>query len=165
MPHVHGVIWLKKETVAPYLKSNGDFNLDTVHELVDLWTSCSLDNEDEDLNNIVKEVQIHHHTASCQKKGSCRFNFPRLPSKRTIIARPLESPENETLDEKKARTKKIDNASKILIKVKDALKELGDSNEDIDIDDFFSQLGISNENYEQALDKVLVAILLSLKGK
>ena len=48
MPHAHGVIWLKEEVVKPYLKENGEFNLDTVHELIDKWTSCSLDTGDEE---------------------------------------------------------------------------------------------------------------------
>ena len=77
----------------------------------------------------------------------------------------MEIPENETLDEKKARTKKIENASKVLLKVKDALKELEDRNEDIDIDDFFSQLGISYENYEQALKKSSCGNTIVLKRK
>ena len=103
MPHVHGVLWLKEEIVRPYLKENGEFNLETVHELIDTWTSCSLDTGDEELDDLVKEVNTHHHTSSCQKKGFCRFNFPRLPSRRTIVATPLEVPENETVEEKKAR--------------------------------------------------------------
>ena len=151
MPHAHGVIWLKEETVWPYLKENGEFDLEKVPELIDFWTSCSLDTGDEDLNNTVKEVNVHHHTKSCQKKGFCRFNFPRLPSKRTIIATPLEMPENETTEEKKLRTEKLTRASKLLSMVKDALIELGDSDEDIDLEYFISQLGITLADYENAL--------------
>ena len=151
MPHAHGVIWLKEETVKPYLKENGEFDLEKVPELIDFWTSCSLDTGDEDLNNTVKEVNVHHHTKSCQKKGFCRFNFPRLPSKRTIIATPLQMPENETTEEKKLRTEKLAKASKLLSKVKDALIELGDNDEDIALEDFISQLGITLVDYENAL--------------
>ena len=68
MPHAHGVIWLKEETVRPYLKENGEFDLEKVPELIDFWTSCSLDTGDEDLNITVKEVNMHHHAKSCQKK-------------------------------------------------------------------------------------------------
>ena len=143
MPHVHGVLWLKEEVVRPYLKENGEFNLETVHELIDMWTSCSLDTGDKELDDLVKEVNTHHHTSSCQKKGFCRFNFPRLPSRRTIVATPLEIPENETVEETKARKKVIDEASKILSTVKDALKGLGDSEDDLDLEEFLDNLGIS----------------------
>ena len=71
MPHAHGVIWLKEETVRPYLKDNGEFDLEKVPELIDIWTSCSLDTGDKDLNDTVKEVDMNHHTKSCQKKGFC----------------------------------------------------------------------------------------------
>ena len=66
MPHCHGVIWLREETVKPYLKENEEFNLETVPQLIDEWTSCSLDTDDEDLNNLVREVNVHHHTRSYQ---------------------------------------------------------------------------------------------------
>ena len=151
MPHVHGVLWLKEEVVKPYLKENGEFNLDTVHELIDMWTSCSLNTGDEELDNLVKEVNVHHHTSSCQKRGHCRFNFPRLPSRRTIIASPLEAPENETPEEKIAREEKIAKASAILVKVKDVLKALGNSEDNITIKDFLAELGISLEDYENSL--------------
>ena len=95
-----------------------EFNLDTVHELIDDWTSCSLDTCDEDLDNLVREVNVHHHTSSYQKRGNCRFNFPRLPSNRTIVAMPLDAPENETDDEKKVRKIKIDDATKLLSQIK-----------------------------------------------
>ena len=38
---------------------------------------------------IAKKVNQHHHTKTCKKyKTVCRFKMPKLPSKRTIIARP-----------------------------------------------------------------------------
>ena len=49
MPHCHGVIWLKEETVKPYFKENGELNLETVSQLIDEWTSCSLNTDAEDL--------------------------------------------------------------------------------------------------------------------
>ena len=74
-----------------------------------------------------------------------------MPSKRTIIANPLEVPENETTEEKKLRTEKLARASKLLSMVKDALIELGDNDEDIALEDFISQLGITLVDYENAL--------------
>ena len=39
----------------------------------------------------VLEVNIHHHTSTCYKKGtSCRFGFPRPPAPHTIISKPVE---------------------------------------------------------------------------
>ena len=151
MPHGHGVIWLKDEVVKPYLKENGEFNLDTVHELIDKWTSCSLDTGDEDLDNLVKEVNVHHHTSSCQKRGNCRFNFPRLPSNRTIVAMSLDASENETDDEKKVRQRRIDDATKILSTVKDALKTLEENEEDQTLEEFLHKLDISIDDYEKSL--------------
>ena len=151
MPHVHGVIWLKEETVKPYLLENGEFNYETVHELIDLWTSCSLDTGDEELNLLVKEVNTHHHTSSCQKKGHCRFDFPRLPSKRTIIATPLEIPKNETSEEKDKRMERTKKASDILRIVKDALKFLEDNDEDLNLEQFLQELDISLDDYENSL--------------
>ena len=58
-------------------------------------------------------------------------------------------PENETTEKKKLRTEKL--ASKLLSKVKDALIELGDNDEDIALEDFISQLGITLVDYENAL--------------
>ena len=96
-------------------------------------------------------MNVHHHTSSCQKKGYCRFNFPRLPSKRTIIASPLPIPVNETREEKEVRNKKTKNASDILKTVKDALKALEDNDEDVNLEDFLFKLGISIEDYEESL--------------
>ncbi|KAE8291448.1 ATP-dependent DNA helicase PIF1 [Larimichthys crocea] len=46
---------------------------------------------DPELNKIVSEVQVHsrNHSKSCKKGNvSCRFGFPKLPMKETIITRP-----------------------------------------------------------------------------
>ena len=94
LPHLHGVFWLTKDAVKKYQNDNGDF-LDTeVPELIDEWISCSLDTGDEELNKLVREVNVHKHTKSCQKgNDSCRFSFPRLPSKKTLISNPLSEEE------------------------------------------------------------------------
>ena len=40
---------------------------------------------------IAKKVNIHSHTKTCRKyKTTCRFNMPKLPSYKTIIAKPLD---------------------------------------------------------------------------
>ena len=55
---------------------------------VNKFISCSLFHPRS--RKIAGEVQRHHHTFSCRKAGSrCRFHFPRYPSLRTILAKPL----------------------------------------------------------------------------
>ena len=92
--------------------------------MIDNWISCSNDTGDKKLDKIVKAVQVHKHTKkSCLKRGdSCRFNFPRPPSQRTMISRPINElfPE-ETEEEHELRVE----AAKVIMKyVKDALENL-----------------------------------------
>ena len=62
----------------------------------------------------VQEVNIHHHTKTCYKKGSfCRFGFPRPPSPYTIISRPVGEMEAE--DRKKLFKKQNDVISKVMM--------------------------------------------------
>ena len=61
--------------------------LRSVEKFIDQFVTCSL--IDTDIQNTVKEVNCHHHTRTCRKYGSaCRFNFPKYPSVRTIVAAP-----------------------------------------------------------------------------
>ena len=62
LPHLHGVFWLNQEEAKLYQDDQGNF-LDTeVPVLIDKWISCSLSNDDEKLNKLVKEVNVHKHT-------------------------------------------------------------------------------------------------------
>ena len=99
--HAHGVLWLDLsalDTDFPGIKeifqnirTNAPFDIDQssiLRRFIDSFISCSL--EDDTVSDIVKEVQIHHHTKTCRKYGSkCRFNFPKFPSEETLIAQPL----------------------------------------------------------------------------
>ena len=62
---------------------------ESISKFADLFFSCSLKNPR--VENIVKNVNIHHHTKTCRKYSStsCRFNFPRFPSLRTLVSVPL----------------------------------------------------------------------------
>ena len=98
LPHIHGVAWINRKWLENFgIHGNLiDYPEETV-KLVDMVMSCSLSNESEKLNKIVSEVQIHHHTKSCRKYGTkCRFGFPKLPSKKTILAKPLPTEMDET---------------------------------------------------------------------
>ena len=129
---------------------NGDFK-DNVVELVDKWVSCSLDTGNENLDTLVKEVNIHNHTKSCQKGGKgCRFGFPRLPSDYTLVAHPI-SQENLEKEEFKIKLKKSKN---ILEQVKRVLMETSEEELqkfDNNLDKFLAKLKIEKKDYHDAL--------------
>ena len=73
--------------------------------------TCSL--KDKDLAETVQDVQKHYHRGNiekktgCYKKGpTCRFNFPRFPSEKTIIAFPLNK-EDKDYESKKKESRDI----------------------------------------------------------
>ena len=70
-------------------------------KLVESLVSVELPDDNDDLLNIVGTVQRHNHTKSCLKnKGKCRYGFPKLPSEKTILAKPLEEPDLKKRREK-----------------------------------------------------------------
>lgn len=82
-------------------------------KLVDDIISCQIPEEDsmesKALKEIVSTIQGHCQTNSCKKhKGSCRYGFPKLPSDRTILAKPIcskmDEKEKEILLEKAKNT-------------------------------------------------------------
>ena len=108
MPHIHGVLWLKldgfeKDHSRSQLQTalskiySGNFSsidpeYDTVVTFIDEFVTCELNEDDNALFEIVTNVQRHHHTKTCSRRGqSCRFNYPRFPSERTILAKPLST--------------------------------------------------------------------------
>ncbi|CAG2199123.1 unnamed protein product [Mytilus edulis] len=83
---------------------------------IDKYISCKLplESDDPELTDIVKTVQQHskNHSKSCRKKGTeCRFNFPRPPSEKTFISRPIEDEEDKEHDEDADDSKKSDSES------------------------------------------------------
>ena len=107
-----------------------------------------MNNEKEAMNELVNEVNVHGHTPSCEKGKSpgCRFNFPKLPSKRTLIAHP---PSPDVSEER------LSQLEAILKKVKENMKELKDEeikyNYQNDLDTFLGDLEIDLNDYEEAL--------------
>ena len=101
---------------------------------------------DDALNKLVSEVNVHKHTKTCRRgnyhcycphkiadaKGTinehteackkrnnfCRFSFPKLPSDRTLIAKPLNE---EELGKTKCEEQRF-NAKNLLDKVKEHLQ-------------------------------------------
>ena len=115
MPHIHGVAWISQTELDKRTIKDGLLcakkNSEAVVTLADQLISCHLPNiedkstkepeskkgalkDDEkhpSLGKIVRETQIHRHTPSCLKyNGICRYNFPRLPCTKTVVARPFE---------------------------------------------------------------------------
>ena len=101
----------------------------------------------------VTELQIHKNTDTCFKydKNVCRFGFPKLPSEKTIIARPIP----EDMD-KKEKTK----ITKILSKAREILSDKH-IDENMSFNEFYHTIGYTKEEYERAIQftskgKVLV---------
>ena len=84
-----------------------DDETEEMSQFVDKFICCSTDPDDikkllyrvdenardkiaQNVASTVQEVNTHHHTKSCRKHNTkCRFNFPKLPCKRTILTQPM----------------------------------------------------------------------------
>jgi ATP-dependent DNA helicase PIF1 len=159
--HIHGVLWLdmqaheKEFANLRFIMTKlrlGECLTETevlvVTAFVDKFISCSLTNKD--VCDIVREVQIHRHTHSCQKYGKgCRFGYPRFPSDFTIIAQPLKAFLTLTADEEKALLKQH---AKVLSKVKSVLKSLDEERQNsTSIKEVLDEAGVSTDQYYSAL--------------
>ena len=159
MPHVHGVLWLKDSEVDGLLddRKHFDFNNkkteDQMISFIEKWTTCSLPKDDPELLEKVKGVNSHDHKERyCKKKGTfCRFNFPRLPSKKTIIAKPnpFDLEEEEFKNEKEMATMVLGLVKQALI---DLQKQEVSPEEDEDLDAFIQKAaGVEYDEYEKYL--------------
>ena len=178
--HIHGVLWLdldQLETTFPGLKSAfkklkdqeslNKKEKNVVAAFVDSCSTCDL--KDEDLAETVLEVQYHRHKGDkekmtgCYKKGkTCRFNFPKLPSERTIIAQPMKK--GEMTD--RAYDTKLKEYKEVLQKVKDKLVELTeDGNKECTLltDDLLEKAEVSKKTYYEALEVSQNAACIILK--
>ena len=139
LPHIHGAGWLRSDLIQHCLDEDGLFTQDPnkekdVIDLIDDWISCSLKTGDPKLDRIVEDVNTHKgHTKSCRKHGTkCRFNFPRPPSNKTILAKPIDSI-FPNMSEKK-RTKILEFAKNVMPIVKTALEEIEEKDQDFNDD-------------------------------
>ena len=77
------------------LRTSKDLNeheLNALVNFIDEFTTVSLHENSvgKDVVQIVSEVNVHNHTRTCTKyNNACRFNYPRFPVDKTIIAKPL----------------------------------------------------------------------------
>ena len=81
---------MKDDEIEPYrIENSAEHKLDKLPDLIDEFSSCELPEEPK-IRKTVLDLQTHKCSKTCRKKGpECRFGFPRLPSKRTIIAIPI----------------------------------------------------------------------------
>ena len=173
--HVHGVLWVDLKELEKQFEgiSNVMIKLrkaeklleadkDVTVRFVDAFVSCSL--EDEGISDIVEDVQTHKHTSTCFKKGkTCRFNFPRFPSDRTIIAQPLSQGEEESDYVFKKRKKKIKDT---LTKVKEVLTNLTDDEvKEKTLEYVLKKAQVLEQDYYKALEISSTGTCIILKRK
>ena len=128
------MIWIKD---APKL---GYSDEEDVTAFIDKYVSCSLPETDEELCTLVQNLQIHHHSQTCRRKGSCRFNYPKPPSPYTIIS---HEPHDNSAQQ-------VDFAVKILTAVKQVL-ETKDLPTDITLQELLEAAHVTLDVYIQAL--------------
>ena len=96
-----------------------DEKLESLVKFVDTFVTVTL--MDPDAGNLVRLVNMHHHTKACRKYGCfCRFHYPKFPSLKTIISVParLKFKNLETEE----RQQKIDELRSVLKKVQNILE-------------------------------------------
>ena len=145
--HIHGVIWLDiAKLVEQQMKSGNDrvehlqSALETIRQdmlpnipeskaieaYIDIVATCSL--KIPETKNIAEQVNFHHHTKTCNKRGeeNCRFHFPRFPSLRTIIAVPirLKFTDDEQRKSMKSRMKNAFSSVKEVLQNKTTMDEI-----------------------------------------
>ena len=86
-PHIHMLLWVENIPL---------FNTDEGKNLIDDCISCSINTGDNELDEIIKRVQIHKCTHTCFKKNKehCRFNYPMSTSTETKILNEEEISKN-----------------------------------------------------------------------
>ena len=151
MPHIHGVAWISRKTLKDEFGIEGLLNENDDSKLVKLieaLTTCKIPKNDAEFASVVTSIQKHDHKDSCLKYGKgCRFDFPRLPSKETIITKNLEDVEPD-LDEQVVADR-LKQFKDIKSKAKSIIKNL--KSFDITWDTYLAELGVSYEQYKEAL--------------
>ena len=67
---------------------------------IDQHVTCEIPDDDPPLRKLVEDLQKHRCTHTCKKKGPrCRFGFPRLPSRKTLITKPIDKSDETEMAE------------------------------------------------------------------
>uniref|UniRef100_A0A1X7UEJ7 Helitron helicase-like domain-containing protein n=1 Tax=Amphimedon queenslandica TaxID=400682 RepID=A0A1X7UEJ7_AMPQE len=104
-PHAHCVLWIKD---APKFGVHPE---EKVCKFIDKYMSCKMPTEEGQLLKLVKELQTHRHLTYGKRSKKCHFNFPRMPSSRTLIASQSSSDNNVSEKVKKY----LENVRKLLV--------------------------------------------------
>ena len=96
-PHAHCLLWIEN---APKINEQSD---EEVIAFCDRHISGELPDEnghDQELAILVKRLQTHVHSPYCRKDSNskCRFNFPRPPTPKTLLARSKSDSIDEEVD-------------------------------------------------------------------
>ena len=80
-PHAHCVLWVKD---APQFQIDAD---NDICDFIDQYISCEIPREENKLKELVLLLQQHKHSSYCKRHNSCRFDFPKPLSCKTIITK------------------------------------------------------------------------------
>ena len=171
--HIHGVLWLDLDQFIgnqtdiengsnPFtdLKNvfkcvNGEENPSqafclALQNYADMFISCSLKTPG---GRIASEVNRHHHTRTCRKRGTtCRFNFPRFPSFKTVLSIPvrIKFPDPEIRALILEKSKLVLSKIKQVLEDDEVMKDLGSMFQE-EIDQYLSDLDHSDNAQEENL--------------
>ena len=137
-PHAHCVIWVKD---APEYGVDHDSE---VCDFIDQYVSCKLPKEDGKLRELVLLLQQHKHSSYCKRNKSCRFNFPKPPSSKTLIAKCSEDDDDDVVAQNVA----------VLSKVQ---KIIAEGNTDMSLDDLL-ELGNLNRAISLGVERTLFSV-------
>lgn len=136
-PHMHGLCWL--DDAPEYIPGNNE-SIQNCIAFIDKFITCSR-NVDAELHDLI-QYQVHKHANTCKKKvgkNKCRFGFPKPPLPETLILEPLPVT---------TRTRDKEKFSEIWKSVAVELNRRGrNPQENPEISDFLTEIGISYENY------------------
>ena len=137
-PHAHCLLWVQD---APQIDVDTD---EDVVAFIDEYISGTIPKGGANAKLIaamVKKYQTHRHSKTCRKyHGCCRFDFPKPPSSRTLIAREYSG------DGKKKKVLKA--AAEVLARVHKEVDE-GSGEENLDV--ILKRAGVSKDEYIDAI--------------
>ena len=92
-PHAHCLLWVED---SPQIDIDNDQDVcEFINQycsgcIIEDWNNAPLDTTCDELEAIVRRVQVHKHNPMCRanKKAKCRHSFPKIPSFQTVITRP-----------------------------------------------------------------------------
>lgn len=85
-PHIHMVVWVEDALLYNSHLPDSD---GLVTDFIDSHITTEFYGLPADQQRQLK-VQLHRHSHSCQRGGSCRYRFPIPPTERTVILRSIQ---------------------------------------------------------------------------